>query len=529
MHWPSFAISLFSGGTANTMKFKSNIICLITLLIVLLIDSSVCRFHGSTGRTFSHSSQPSSSFSSNFIDDSSTHRKEKDNSFKSKAEEVLTGNEILNLTDSSRPYYGDFFDAVYEAYTPVHGYLSVIVCIFGIFANIMTMIVMSQKEMRSPTNFILACVAFSNLIVNMDYIPYVIRTSVNPVMMTVEPHYYWALIIKTHASISVTFHSIGSWLIVDLSIWRYISVSLPSKSKVYCTNSNAKLLVICTSICIVLILIPLYLSFEVKRDFDEIDGKNVTGYVVHFSELSQENNSLLLKINFWMYFIFLKLIPCVLMSIMSIALVRVLMEAEKRRQRLKSPTPSAPASDETVKTSTLSLSLSKGFILSRLAQQDSSDCNDGRRETEIEDLDHEDDDSNNCKIRGRLTFSVSKPSDRGSMTSLNSRNKEMAKKKKDKTTLMLLVILVIYLLGELPVGILYFLLGILDDDFRDCVYQPLGELMDIVVLTETGVNFVLLVIMSRQFRQTFRQIFCPRDYIRRFSRRQRHTNSDVQL
>ena len=49
--------------------------------------------------------------------------------------------------------------------------------------------------------------------------------------------------------------------------------------------------------------------------------------------------------------------------------------------------------------------------------------------------------------------------------------------------------------------------GILGNEFFIYCYTPLGELMDMLVLTNCMVNFILYCIMSRQFRITFRKIF----------------------
>ena len=48
------------------------------------------------------------------------------------------------------------------------------------------------------------------------------------------------------------------------------------------------------------------------------------------------NDGLLKNINFWVFSVGLKLVPCILLTYLSLALIRVLLEAEKRRQRLKS-------------------------------------------------------------------------------------------------------------------------------------------------------------------------------------------------
>lgn len=56
---------------------------------------------------------------------------------------------------------------------------------------------------------------------------------------------------------------------------------------------------------------------------------------IDYSDVSKENNELLKKINFWVYSIGLKILPCILLTHLSLALIRVLMEAERRKQRLK--------------------------------------------------------------------------------------------------------------------------------------------------------------------------------------------------
>ena len=49
--------------------------------------------------------------------------------------------------------------------------------------------------------------------------------------------------------------------------------------------------------------------------------------------------------------------------------------------------------------------------------------------------------------------------------------------------------------------------GVWDQDFFVQCYTPLGELIDMLTLTNCCVNFVLYCLMSRQFRVTARKIF----------------------
>ena len=48
------------------------------------------------------------------------------------------------LSNIPKPYFGDFFYSILDAYYPIHGYLSLLVCIFGIFANILNIVVLTR-------------------------------------------------------------------------------------------------------------------------------------------------------------------------------------------------------------------------------------------------------------------------------------------------------------------------------------------------------------------------------------------------
>jgi hypothetical protein len=59
-------------------------------------------------------------------------------------------------------------------------------------------------------------------------------------------------------------------------------------------------------------------------------------------------------------------------------------------------------------------------------------------------------------------------------------------------------------------GILGLLSAVLGKQFfLDC-YNPVGEIMDMMTLTNSSVNFILYCLMSSQFRITLRKIFLPR-------------------
>lgn len=94
-------------------------------------------------------------------------------------------------------------------------------------------------------------------------------------------------------------------------------------------------------------------------------------------------------------------------------------------------------------------------------------------------------------------------------SSLNRKNAKNLDKEKqtDRTTRMLLAVLILFLLTEVPQGILGLLNLILGEKFfRDC-YQRLGDVMDMLAVTNSAINFVVYYVMSRQFRVAFKSLF----------------------
>lgn len=75
-----------------------------------------------------------------------------------------------------------------------------------------------------------------------------------------------------------------------------------------------------------------------------------------------------------------------------------------------------------------------------------------------------------------------------------------------RTTKMLLAVIILFLITELPQGILV-LMSAIFTDFFDSIYLPLGDVMDIIALVNNAINFVLYCTMSGLFRKVFIQLF----------------------
>lgn len=356
---------------------------------------------------------------------------------------------VTKIPENSTPpmYCGQAMKDFRISYLQVHGYISLMVCLFGMLANTMNIIVLTRKDMISPTNAILTGLALADNLVMIDYIVYAVHNYILVQRSMEEKYSYpWAVYVLIHSHFTQVFHTISIWLTLTLAVWRYLSVAHPLSSRGWCTLNRALIAIAIAYIGSPILCIPTYLTYTI-RDKNIIENnplfpesnETVKVYLVDESEMAK-NNKALIKINFWTYSVIVKIIPCLALTILSYCLVSALVNARERRDQLKR---------------------------NRSATKNSSS---GGEEGE-----------------GRHT---------------------------DRTTIMLLAILILFLITEIPQGILVLLSGILDDDdndafFRNC-YTAFNEVMDILALINGAINFILYCAMSRQFRQTFIRLFRPR-------------------
>ena len=269
-------------------------------------------------------------------------------------------------------------------------------------------------------------------------------------------------------------------------LFRFVFVTYPRYGVDWCSLYRAKLTVCLVVIVTVIVCIPNFITVTVKSYDDQkidppprgqreitnrtadrwnaswdlgstgsgngIDGEDMVWLVTFKSQSSAE--IAMKSFNFWIQAILVKLVPCIGLTILSLLLVKTMRESNKQRLLLKQK-----RTNTTDPVFSLDAAAAGNEV--RLLPE------------KPEAADH----------RDRAT---------------------------DRTTRLLLCVVILFLLTEFPQGILTLLGGILSEAFVDEIYIPLGDLFDIAVLINSGVNFVLYCTMSEQFRDTFAQVFLSR-------------------
>jgi hypothetical protein len=351
--------------------------------------------------------------------------------------------DLTNNTADNRTYVFQAFLDFNNWYKSIHGYASLVVCLFGITLNFFNVIVLTRKHMISSTNILLTALAISDFLTMLVYIPASLKfyclvdkfnadstkcTEVDAIMHT----YFWTFYALFYINITVTMHSFSIWLTVLLAFFRYLYICQNKIGQRVCTKKNTIISIFLTFLFCVVLCIPSFLLSKIvpvstDRIHSNFTNPNQTFYELAQSEIDLKLNGLIFSLTFIIQAFLTKFIPCVLLIVLSSLLIYSIHRANKSSKRLQSL---------------------------------------GRKTKESE------------KSREHT-----------------------------RTNIMLVMVCVIFFLTEFPQGIMAILSFILEStNFHTQVYMKLGDIMDILSLINNAINFILYCLMSRTFRHTFKDI-----------------------
>ncbi|VDN15251.1 unnamed protein product [Dibothriocephalus latus] len=351
-----------------------------------------------------------------------------------------------------------------ETYKDVHVYFVLIWCPIGVFSNILNVVVLNQKSMQTPTNFLLTSLAISDGLIMFLYIPFTSYFIYGEHMTAAA--YPMAIYLILYVNLQNLLHIFSCGIIVTLAVFRLIYAKYLLKCQEWCSHKRAVLAVGITLFTATFFTIPCIIGhriFPVNEVLPE-DGSTVATdsaldtfderYMVNYVQ-SEWRRRLL----YWNAAVIMKLAPLFCFIFLSSLLIAT-MHARVRHARSMS----RQRFDRK--------NLPDHSLMSQVSSADATE-NPLRRVNEAD------------KIRERLH---------------------------SRTTHLLLALMIIYILAFIPQVILLLMSFGMGICFSETVYDPLGNLMDLLTLLSCGTNFWLYCIMSQQFRITFLKLFCPKRF-----------------
>lgn len=138
--------------------------------------------------------------------------------------EKIFSNSSKPLSVMTECYCSGTLREVLLSYKSVHGYFSLVVCIFGTVANVLNVAVLTRRDMAStPINRILTALAIADMLVMLEYVPYVCYAYL-VLPGEINMPYNWAMFVLFHSHFTQVFHTISIGLTLVLAVWRYIAI-----------------------------------------------------------------------------------------------------------------------------------------------------------------------------------------------------------------------------------------------------------------------------------------------------------------
>jgi len=135
-----------------------------------------------------------------------------------------------------------------------------LIMVIGLFGNLITIIIMTRRRMRSTTNMYLAALAF----VDMFYLLLIFVLGLSHYPNMAEPRYYFYWKLKPFLMMLTDACSNTSvWLTVTFTLERFIAVRYPIKGKVWCTEARAKKLIALVFLYSIAFALPVPFEWEV--------------------------------------------------------------------------------------------------------------------------------------------------------------------------------------------------------------------------------------------------------------------------
>ncbi|EYB96766.1 hypothetical protein Y032_0147g2598 [Ancylostoma ceylanicum] len=344
-------------------------------------------------------------------------------------------------------WLADAVAVLHGAYAHIHPYMAVALCLAGTAMNAVTVVVLTRPSMLSPINAILCAVAICDILVMTSVLVFVYHFLISA-SFRCDPDDYdrmWAYFLFAHSQSTVILHATSIWLTVLLAQIRVYTIRRATTGPSEAITARATCGIALVTLCVVaLVNIPNFMTFEIVEidaelwlsclntpaddmreavvDLDLNTTQAVSSRKIFHVRASDEDCELL-KVAFWTNGILFKVVPCTLLTVSIIALLKIIKDVSVRRKSLA---------------------------------------------------------------------------------------QVMNKKRmpRDHTTPMLVAVLSIFLIAELPQGMLHVCNAIYSNEtFYQKIYLPLGDLMDLLSLLNSAVNFLIYCAMSRKFRSVFIQTF----------------------
>lgn len=232
-------------------------------------------------------------------------------------------------------------------YAGYHGYLSLVVCIVGVVCNVFIVVVLTRRNLTTTVNYLLTALAVSDMLTMTSYIPFALQfyclhgTTRSPDRNS----YRWTLFLWFHVNFSITTHTASIWIGVLLAAFRFSYVRSTSATREGSASSSTsaggreglrrtRCAVAAVGLLSVFVLLPNYFSVTIEAEVDIESNRTIYDVASTVNSSADGFDQTVAVVNFWTQALVVKLVPCLLMSLFGVLLIRALMTSHRKRSAI---------------------------------------------------------------------------------------------------------------------------------------------------------------------------------------------------
>ncbi|XP_061178549.1 FMRFamide receptor-like [Saccostrea echinata] len=198
-----------------------------------------------------------------------------------------------------------------------------IIATAGIIGNILNIIVLRNRKMRSSTNVYLSALA----VCDMLYLIFTLTLSFIHCNTADQPKSAFHFVPRARV-FSDLFGNTAVWLTVAFTIERYIGVCHPMRGKVWCTVGKAKILSVLVFGVSLVNTFPEFFEMEIVESF----SNGTTSYSCEQTSFGKSESY---SIGYYWWFVtFFTFVPFVFLFVFNSVLIKSVWKASKRRHQL---------------------------------------------------------------------------------------------------------------------------------------------------------------------------------------------------
>lgn len=235
------------------------------------------------------------------------------------------------LGNQSAEEDGEFREFYLEAQFITGLILYPITCLIGLAGNTLSIIVMSQHQMKSSTNIYLMALAISDCIKVFSDLLYFMVILLKEVNRPVGNRAYGFLYPYMHYIFNASL-CISAWLVVSVAVERYVYVCHPTRVKAFCTIPRARTVSTSVFVIMSLLTIPYAMRYRTVENYDA--AKQDFIYDVNLTTLWQ--NQTFSTAYIWLHNLLRSIIPLIVLIILNTCIIYGLRRCRLTRKRISS-------------------------------------------------------------------------------------------------------------------------------------------------------------------------------------------------